>query len=197
MARSIGKGLFRLAVLLVLLAAGILLAGWAIRLYYQQAYPLSQYSGLIRQQAEENGLPVELVYAVCRTESGFRPQAVSSVGARGLMQITEETFDWIKSHKEPAGDTTFEEMFDPATNVAYGCFLLRMLHEEFGSTANALCAYHAGWGNAKKWLADSEITRDGQIENIPFGDTSAYVKKVLRTANIYRDLYRMNTKQGT
>ena len=192
MAKKAGRGLLRLFVVLVLLGAAAMLAVWSIGVYYRQAYPLSPYAETIQQEAQANGLPVELVYAVCRTESDFRPNAVSSVGARGMMQITEETFDWIKSHKEPEADTTFEDMFDPQTNIAYGCFLLRMLLEEFGSVSNALCAYHAGWGNAQKWLADETVTQDGEIVNIPFGDTSAYVKKVLRTANIYRDLYDLS-----
>ena len=68
--------------------------------------------------------------------------------------------------------------------------MLRMLLDEFGSEANALCAYHAGWGNAQKWLKDPECAPDGRnIENIPFGDTKRYVKKVLDTKKMYEKLY--------
>jgi soluble lytic murein transglycosylase len=64
------------------------------------------------------------------------------------------------------------------------------LLEEFGTVENALCAYHAGWGNATKWLQDPAHAPDGKnITNIPFDDTKAYVAKVLATQEKYRELY--------
>lgn len=188
MAKTIRKSITRFFLFLCFVVCATLLTGVAIRTYYRQAYPI-HYEQTISEQAAANGLPVELVLAVIRTESSFRPRAQSNVGARGIMQLTEETFDWVKSHKEPDAGTTFEDMFDPQTGIAYGTYLLGMLVREFGSVENALCAYHAGWGNAKKWLRDPEYSTGGRIDNIPFGDTDAYVKKVLRTMNIYRDLY--------
>ena len=54
-----------------------------------------EYSEFVEPFAEEYGLDPLLIYAFIRTESGFDPAAQSNVDARGLMQITEETFDWI------------------------------------------------------------------------------------------------------
>ena len=51
--------------------------------------------------ADKYGLEYAQVYAIIKTESGFKPNALSAVGARGLMQITEETFDWIKTKIAP------------------------------------------------------------------------------------------------
>ena len=48
------------------------------------AYP-TDYSEIVEQKSEEYGVPVSVVYAVIRTESGFDPNAESKVGARGLM----------------------------------------------------------------------------------------------------------------
>lgn len=60
-----------------------------------------------------------------------------------------------------------------------------------------LCApTHAGWGNAKKWLQSGEYAPDGEnIQNIPFGDTSRYVEKVIETQNTYEKLYDFSVEQ--
>ncbi len=173
----------------LLLLGGIFGAAKAVRFFYQRAYPLG-YEQIVRSASAEQGVAPSFVFAVIRTESSFRPDAESSVGARGLMQITEETFQWIQYRMKDENGTEFDDLFDEQTNIQYGAFLLRMLLDEFGSEANALCAYHAGWGNAQKWLKDPECAPDGRnIENIPFGDTKRYVKKVLETKKMYEKLY--------
>ncbi|MDD3193716.1 MAG: lytic transglycosylase domain-containing protein [Oscillospiraceae bacterium] len=180
-------GALLLAVLL--LAGGVFGAGKALRFFYQKAYPLG-YGEMVLAACEEQGLEPAFVFAVIRTESSFRPGAESSVGARGLMQITEETFQWIQYRMKDESGTDYDDLFDPETNIRFGAFLLRTLLDEFGSEANALCAYHAGWGNAKKWMQDETYTPDGQnIETIPFGDTGRYVEKVLDTKETYKKLY--------
>lgn len=71
----------------------------------------------------------------------------------------------------------------------YGSQTLALLLEEFGTLENALAAYHAGWGNVTRWLADSQYSSDGKtLTTIPFGDTRAYVSKVMETAETYRRL---------
>lgn len=94
-----------------------------------------------------------------RTESSFNPEATSSIGARGLMQLTEETFDWVKSRLEPQSDTTYDAMYEPEKNIEYGTYLLHALTEQFGSVNNALCAYHAGWGSAHQLAGKSRVFR--------------------------------------
>ena len=156
----------------------------------RMVFPL-KYEALVEQYAEENNLPQELVYSIIYCESEFDPEAVSSIGARGLMQITKSTFEWaqMKLGKDFAEDT-YDDMFDPETNIKYGCGLFKLLLQEYKTVPNALCAYHAGWGTARKWLKDETISPDGKnIENIPYQDTAQYVDKVMRVAEIYRKLY--------
>jgi soluble lytic murein transglycosylase-like protein len=63
--------------------------------------------------------------------------------------------------------------------------------EEFGSTKNALAAYHAGANSVKRWLSLPEYSEDGKtLLKIPFEDTAKYVPKVLRSMRIYQTLYR-------
>lgn len=174
---------------LVLLALAVLGVGKATQYFYRKAYPLG-YEQLVNEACAEQNLEPSFVFAVIRTESGFRPLVQSSVGARGLMQITEETFQWIQYRMNDTSGITYEDLFDEATNIRYGTFLLRLLLQEFDTPSNALCAYHAGWGNVKKWLSDPDYAPDGEnIVNIPFGDTKKYVQKVLDTQKTYQKLY--------
>ncbi|MDR2656136.1 MAG: lytic transglycosylase domain-containing protein [Oscillospiraceae bacterium] len=156
----------------------------------RQIYP-TKYSELVEKYAELNKLPEPLIYAVIKCESGFKPYAASNLDAIGLMQIREITFDWLKTKmSSDESGVVFDDLYDPETNIRYGTFLLRLLKEEFGETVNVLCAYHAGWGNAKNWLADERYSPGGvNISTIPFGDTKAYVDKVLKTNDIYIKLY--------
>ncbi len=80
----------------------------------------------------------------------------------------------------------------PEINIRYGAQLIKFLKDELGSDLNTLCAYHAGRGRALEWLRDPEHSRDGEIVDIPFGDTSRYVEKVLETRRIYAGLYELD-----
>lgn len=131
-------------------AAG--LAKYGFDRYYHGAYPM-KYTELIDAACEEKGLDRALVYAVVRTESGFDPRARSNVGAQGLMQLMPDAFDWVQMRKGGGEAPKGEDCFDPATNIEYGTSMLRILLDEFGTVENVLCAYHAGWGSAKQWLA--------------------------------------------
>jgi soluble lytic murein transglycosylase len=174
--------------LAAVVALGAILYSRAQRTFYHAAYPI-EYEEAVQRESRANDLPPSLVYAIIRTESSFEPEAVSPIGARGLMQITEETYDWTAYRLGEEGGA-YESLFDGDTNIRYGTALLRYLLEEFGTVENALCAYHAGWGNATKWLQDPAHAPDGKnITNIPFDDTKAYVAKVLKTQEKYRELY--------
>ena len=124
-----------------------------------------------------------MILAVIRAESSFDPNAVSRVGAKGLMQLMPDTFSWLckEALNEPHNAQKIE---DPATNVRYGTYYLSYLYEKFGSWRVALAAYNAGEGRAKEWLNDPTLTLDGTLRRIPFPETAAYVKKTL---NFYVD----------
>ena len=114
-------------VLLILGLGGV----YAYGVFLERTYPI-RYESYVEQYSREFNVDKYLVYAVIKTESGFRPDAVSNVGARGLMQIMEDTFDWIK-FKMGDEDTVYYDMYDPKTNIRYGCWLLGYLSEEFGN----------------------------------------------------------------
>lgn len=182
------KGIGLIAALSVA-ALSIVLWSMGTRTFNSQAYP-RKYSDFIERYSAENDIPTSLTYAVVRTESSFRPDVTSSIGAKGLMQITDETLDWIRFRMGETGEVPYDILYDAEENIRYGTFLLKTLIDEFETVETALCAYHAGWGNVKEWLQNGEYSSDGvNIENIPFADTRHYVKKVIHTMNIYKKLY--------
>ncbi len=158
------------------------------RYYLEKTYPLG-YQDYVECYAKENRISKYLVYAVIKTESGFRPDAVSNVGARGLMQIMEDTFDWIK-FKSDDEETVYYDMYDPKTNIDFGCRLLGYLYEEFGNVETVAAAYHAGRGGVNEWLEDSRYSKDGvHLDVIPIPDTAHYVDKITKAMDMYIELY--------
>lgn len=177
-----------------LFVGSMLLASFALlflgfRFFYRAAYPRG-YAETVVPQAQARGLDPYLVYAVIRTESGFRPDATSPVDARGLMQLTPDTYYWVRYRLGETGSGNPEVLYNPQENIRYGVANLSLLLQRFENPREALAAYHAGWGSVTRWLEDSRYSCDGQsLDDIPFGDTNAYVNKVLRTAEIYQKLY--------
>lgn len=177
-------------IIIILIMALILgvIGYFGYRYYLEKTYPL-RYSDYVEKYAAENHINKYLVYAVIKTESGFRSDAVSDVGARGLMQIMEDTFDWIK-FKSDDEETVYYEMYDPKINIDFGCRLLGYLYEEFGNVEVVAAAYHAGRGGVNEWLGDSRYSKDGvHLDVIPIPDTAHYVDKITKAMDMYIKLY--------
>ena len=154
-------------------------------------YPL-KYQELVEAAAAKHGVPASLIFAVIKTESGFNPNALSNANAKGLMQITDDTFDWLRNHVRKDGkDLTSDDLFKPEINIDYGVSLLSYLYGDLGSWENALAAYNAGRQAAKNWLSDESLHNNGTliIEKIPYAETRKYVQKVLDAQAVYERLY--------
>lgn len=177
----------RLAFVLVLVAAvaaGVLvLTGSFHHAAREISLPL-RHEDIIRQQARAKGLDPALIAAVIYVESRFIPGRTSPAGAEGLMQITPETARDI-ARRSGGTQFTVEDLATPQINISYGSYLLRELLDRYGGdTAAALAAYNAGPGNADRWGGSSLEAQD-----IPFPETRAYVEKVLRVQEQYRERY--------
>ena len=175
---------------IIFVAAALLGVGayFGYRQYIIETHPL-KYQTYVEKYAAQNGLDKYLVYAVIKTESGFKTDAVSNVGARGLMQIMEETFDWIKYKRDDDGAVYFD-MYNAQKNIDYGCWLLGYLYEEFGTIEATAAAYHAGRGTVNEWLSDARYSPDGvHLEVIPTPDTAHYVDKIKNALQTYKKLY--------
>lgn len=108
----------------------------------------------IVREARRNGLDPLLVVAVIRVESSFNNYAVSPVGARGLMQVMPATGKWLMEKRGRTLGRT-ENLFDPELNIELGAFYLADMIRIFGSVDEALVAYNAGPGGAKRILASA------------------------------------------
>lgn len=173
---------------LLCLLLGMALALFAVSRYAAWSYP-RDCADIVERCAAQYDLPPSLLYALIRTESHFNARAVSSADARGLTQITPETFEWLLLK---TGETLpLEALFEEEVSVRYGAFFLRMLLDEFGETRTALAAYHAGRGQVNRWLRDPEVSPDGRtLERIPFAETEHYVRKVTLAEKRYRMVWR-------
>ena len=152
-------------------------------------YP-TEYSGYAEAVAYETGVDKYLIYAVIRTESGFNEKAVSDVGARGLMQLTEDAYEWVKFRMDDERDISYDDMFDPQYNIEYGSYLIKLLYEEYNDAGTAAAAYHSGRGTVSDWLKDPDYSSDGKtLDDMPEGKTKHYVKKVMTAYEGYTNLY--------
>jgi soluble lytic murein transglycosylase len=140
------------------------------------------------------GKPIErsLVFALSRQESEFDPNAGSSVGAQGLMQLMPGTAKLIaRQYGVPFAPGKLRS--DPAYNVKLGAAHLADLVDNFdGSYVLTLVAYNAGPRRSREWVEAFGDPRGGQVdpidwvECIPFDETRQYVQKVLQNVHVYR-----------
>jgi soluble lytic murein transglycosylase len=139
-------------------------------------YPL-HYAQYVRAEARENHLDPALLAAVIYQESNFRPDARSSSGAIGLMQLTPSTARGIAIATGGSQFTT-NDLYDPEINIRYGAWYLGNLFDRYRAEALVLAAYNAGPGNVDRWRATSVP--------IQFPETAAYVKNVEHLQRVYR-----------
>jgi soluble lytic murein transglycosylase-like protein len=112
---------------------------------------------LVREAARRNNLPEDLVYGVIWVESRFNPEAVSPVGARGLMQLMPGTANYLA---ELIGWEGRPDAFDPEFNIAAGTFYVAKLIDQFnGDVDLALAAYNAGPTKIRRWLNGDGLPR--------------------------------------
>ena len=131
---------------------------------YRPFYGLGKFAGKkyshhINRASRIYGLDPELVNAVIKAESDFQPQAVSSKGAMGLMQLMPETVQ----------DMGVDDPFEPEDNIEGGVKYLSGLLKRFGSVELAVAAYNAGPGNVDKYKGIP-----------PFDETRTFVARVMR-----------------
>lgn len=179
---------FPIVVLLILILMGVFLAKPIYITCAKKIYK-TDYADIVHQYAEKYELEPNFIFAVIKVESDFKPDAVSNVGARGLMQIMPDTYNWIES-KLKEKDTTYDDMFDPEINIWFGSYLYGVLMREFGSHETAIAAYHAGRGAVGKWLDDAAYSQDGKtLKQTPVSATNHYIQKVMNTFERYNKLY--------
>lgn len=169
-----------------------IIANLTVSLIQNASYP-KKYEEFVETYASEYNVPEYIIYAVISTESGFNPNAKSSAGAFGLMQMMPSTLKYVASDEHLGEEVEFDDLSDPETAIRYGTYYLRYLFDKFHKWNVVFAAYNAGEGNVSEWLDDPEYSKDGEsLSKIPFKETRNYVKKVTKAINYYKDRYYRN-----
>ena len=140
------------------------------RLYFPEAKMnvkayVTKYDRIIDKASRRHGVDSSLVKAVIKAESDFDRKAVSTAGAKGLMQLMPET----------ARDLAVTDSFDPNENIHAGVrYLKKQLTNFDNNVPLALAAYNAGETSVRKY---------GRIP--PYEETKTFVDRVLRYWDIY------------
>lgn len=133
-----------------------------------------------------------LIYAIIKAESNFNSQAISHKGARGLMQLMENTAKDTAKKTELTieNENIADELLDSQVNIHLGTKYMAILLDRYQNIELALTAYNAGIGTVDTWLEKGILEADGSnIEKIPYQETNQYVRKILRDYKIYQQIY--------
>ena len=172
-------------VLLLLVLVLFYRSEWLGRLIY----PI-MYREEIDQAAAEAQLDPRLIAAVIRVETNYHPSAESYKGAVGMMQIMPPTAKSILQEREFEG-LSLKDMEEPEVNIRVGTWYLAMLlnkHDQ--DVVKAVASYNAGPANVSDWLEKGVWDGSLQtVDQIPFGETSRYVRKVMYYYHKYQELY--------
>ena len=130
-----------------------------------KAAPRFEVKQLVMEEAADSAVPVSLALAVAKVESDFNPKALSSKGARGVMQIMPQTARGefgVSAHR----------LWDARTNIQLGIRFLEQLHDQYhGNWELALSHYNGGTVTGRK----------------PHTYTLAYIRKVTKWRDIYEE----------
>lgn len=152
-------------------------------------YPMA-HERLAVAYSDAAGIEPQFLLSIMRAESVYDPDARSTVGAQGLMQMMPFTAIRIA---RLMGDQEFSmnRLHMPEINIGYGAYYLRKLLDYYdGNMLLATAGYNAGPTHVDRWLnVFGDLEMDEFVETIPFKETRRYVKTVLRNFNQYRNIY--------
>ncbi|AWB45390.1 lytic transglycosylase [Paenibacillus sp. CAA11] len=133
------------------------------------------YNEIIKAASQKYGVSESLIKAVIDTESSFKPNVVSSAGAKGLMQLMDGT----------AQGLGVSDPMDPAQNIDGGVRYLSYQLQRFGGQEKmALAAYNAGPGRLNKLGISSDQELMDKLHMLPV-ETQNYIGKIERARQKY------------
>jgi len=156
--------------------------------FWQLSYP-RPYSATVEAAAAEFDVDPLLIWAVMREESRYDPEALSYVGARGLMQVMPSSQAWIA--EQLGEDISPGDAFTPEASIRMGAWFLHFLLDYFDEDLDlAIAAYNGGAGSVDSWQADPLVSnRDDLLRWIGFGETREYLERVSLAYRVYQELY--------
>jgi soluble lytic murein transglycosylase len=152
-------------------------------------FPLA-YGDDVKKASRTFGVEEAMILSITKAESSFYPDAVSPVGAQGLMQIMTYTAAHLTRllGEKPVDE---QKLREPATNIRLGVRYLSRLQKKLNDQLPLVAAgYNAGPHRVNSWLRNfGTLEMDEFIEHVPFVETRNYMKKVMRNYAIYNQLY--------
>jgi len=173
--------------------AGVFYYGWKLgprKRTIRQTFPRA-FSDLVIDSARTHRLDPNLLWAVMRTESTFRPDAVSPVGATGLMQIMPSTGRRLAMGMEMKS-FYHQQLYSPKLNLRMSGWYMRSVLDKFKEQLPLVAAaYNGGPHNVARWLrrrgGDADL--DEFVEEMPFTESRRYGKKILRRVALYERVH--------
>jgi len=161
----------------------------------QVIFPLEHWP-LIKKYSDAHELDPYLITALVAQESTFTVDVRSSANAVGLMQLIPST---ARRYAARLGIPYSSGILTRAeTNVRLGMRYFKDLLNRFGSAHFALASYNAGETRVARWIRERPgFVQDEFIDDIPFVETQNYVKRILGTADDYRNLYDGGTLRAS
>ena len=188
------RGALRPALAEVLGEAGVFYYSWKLnqgkRRTIHQLFPRA-YAPIVQAMARAHRLDPNLLWAIMRTESTYRPDAVSRVGATGLMQIMPSTGRRLSAAMELEG-FYHQQLFSPELNLRLSGWYLRAVLDKFKEQIPLVAAaYNGGPHNVARWLRrrGGGADLDEFVEEMPFSESRRYGKKILRRVALYERVH--------
>ncbi len=162
-------------------------------LLWGSLYPKA-YEVAVEKEAKKRKLHPYLLWSIMKAETQYKPDAISPVGAVGLMQFMPYTSKKVALLLNE--DYRTKQLFEPDAAIKYGAMYLKKLSDELGGQYPLVAAaYNGGPHRVKLWMKNfrgpdnTNMDYDVFIEHIPFNETRTYVKRVVAYILTYQKLY--------
>ncbi len=152
-------------------------------------YP-EAYKDDVSKYAKKRKIDPYLIWSIMKAETQYKSDAISPVGAVGLMQFMPYTLE--KLTKLIGNNTQVEELFEPYKSIQYGASYLKKLSLELDKQVPLMAAaYNGGPHRVKSWIQRwGNVDYDVFVEHIPFAETRTYVKRVITFRSTYDKIYQ-------
>ncbi len=190
--RAMGRSAFSGGIVILLLVVAVILGyitDLALTGLDKLRYP-TDFSDTVMTCAQEYGIDPYIIYATIKVLSRFSSNHVSDDGKIGLMQLSKDTFLYLtQEHLHENLDAGL--LYEPNTNIRYGCYYLLYLSNRYGSWEAVFTAYLCGTEQADRWYAEWQSIADSTVEfTIPDKEVQRKVKKIQRSVEKYQKLYQ-------
>ena len=156
---------------------------------YQTSRTQINYQDQINEYSNKYNVDPLLTASIVKVESDFDNDAQSHQGAKGLMQLLDET---AKHSAEVIGEDYYpDKLNDIYYNLKLGVGYYNYLYNYYNNKELALAAYNGGVGNVDKWIDQGILDKvNPDISKIPFDETRQYVTKVMANYEVYKTFYK-------